>query len=82
MTIGTAAGAAHKAPRSVAELEELLSRPTAGVVGALRECPGDVAVLGAGGKMGLSFARMARRAADEAGGPRQVFAVSDRKSVV
>ncbi len=33
-------------------------------------------MLGAGGKTGLSFARMARRAADQAGTPRRVFAVS------
>ena len=57
-------------------LEELLSRPSAGVVEAFRECPGDVVVLGAGGKMGLTFARMARRASDEAGDQRRIVAVS------
>lgn len=48
------------------ELEEHLSRPAATVVDALRACPGDVLVLGAGGKTGTTFARMARRAADAA----------------
>ncbi len=63
-------------PRGEAELEEILSRPSSGVVRALQECPGDVAILGAGGKMGPSVARMVRRAADQAGDSRRVLAVS------
>jgi nucleoside-diphosphate-sugar epimerase len=66
----------HHAPRTESELEELLSRPTPGVIGALEACPGDIAVLGAGGKMGPSVVRMVRRAADQAGEPRRVLAVS------
>ena len=46
------------APLELAALEERLSRPDDGVVDALRACPGDVLVLGAGGKMGPSLARM------------------------
>jgi nucleoside-diphosphate-sugar epimerase len=53
------------APATERELEERLSRPTPAVLDALRRCPGDVIVLGAGGKMGPSLATMARRAADE-----------------
>jgi nucleoside-diphosphate-sugar epimerase len=64
------------APRSTEELDDRLSEPTPAVVHALRDCPGDVAVLGAGGKMGPSLAVMARRAADLAGGARRVLAVS------
>jgi nucleoside-diphosphate-sugar epimerase len=64
------------APRTESELEELLSRPSPGVIRALEACPGDVAILGAGGKMGPSVARIARRAADHAGEPRRVLAVS------
>lgn len=63
-------------PRGESELEEILSRPTGEVVRALEECPGDVAVLGAGGKMGPSVARMVRRAVDLTGEPRRVLAVS------
>lgn len=63
-------------PASESELEELLSRPTPGVVEALAQLEGDVAVVGAGGKMGPTLARMVRRALDELGGMRQVFAVS------
>lgn len=58
-------------------LEEHLSRPTRGVVEALRGLHGDVVVLGAGGKMGPTLARMARRALDAAGrGGARVTAVS------
>ncbi len=67
------------APRDETELEELLSRPGAGAVDALKRHPGDILVLGAGGKMGPSLARMARRAADQAddaSSKRRVIAVS------
>ena len=55
------------APADEAALEERLSRPDEGVVRALAALGGDLLVLGAGGKMGLSVARMARRALDAAG---------------
>ncbi len=58
------------APRNEVELEELLSRPDPTAIRALAQHPGDVMVLGAGGKMGPSLARMLRRAADEADGRR------------
>ena len=64
------------APTTEDELEDRLSSPSDGVVRALAQCPGDVLVLGAGGKMGPSLARMLRRAADLAGSDRQVIAVS------
>jgi nucleoside-diphosphate-sugar epimerase len=49
-------------PRDEAELEERLSRPTPALSALLATVPGDLVVLGAGGKMGPSLARMARRA--------------------
>ena len=64
--------AAERAPRSEEALEELLSRPCASLVSTLSGIPGDVIVLGAGGKMGPSLARMLTRA-DPA---RRVIAVS------
>jgi hypothetical protein len=66
------------APESVDELEDRLSEPTDATVAALRDCPGDVIVLGAGGKMGPTLARMVARAARLADGslPRRVFAAS------
>ena len=63
-------------PRDDDELEELLSRPSPEVVDALRRAPGDVIVLGAGGKMGPSLTTMVRRACDELGDGRTVTAVS------
>ena len=60
-----------------ADLEERLSRPTPGTVRAMNELDGDLLVFGAGGKMGPSLARMARRSLDEAGNAkRRVIAVS------
>ncbi|MCS7166271.1 MAG: NAD-dependent epimerase/dehydratase family protein [Gemmatales bacterium] len=59
-----------------ATLEDLLSEPTPAVVQTLRQFPGDIVVLGAGGKMGPSLTRMLRRAADWAETPRRVIAVS------
>lgn len=62
---------------SIDELEEALSKPTPGVLETLRSLDGDVMVLGAGGKMGPTLARMVRRALDEIGlHHRRVIAVS------
>jgi nucleoside-diphosphate-sugar epimerase len=60
----------------VEQLEELLSRPTPRAVETLRETPGDLLILGAGGKMGPTLARMAVRASEAAGHSRRVLAVS------
>ncbi|NML46663.1 NAD(P)-dependent oxidoreductase [Ramlibacter sp. G-1-2-2] len=52
-------------PQRIADveaLEELLSRPTPELARALAQAPGDLMVLGVGGKMGPTLARMARRA--------------------
>jgi len=61
---------------TVEELEEVLSRPSPGVADALARLGGDLVVLGAGGKMGLTLARMARRALDSAGSKHAVVAVA------
>src|SRR5262245_6162397 len=50
-----------------ADLEERLSRPTELSVRAMTQLEGDLLVLGAGGKMGASLLRLARRSADQAG---------------
>lgn len=47
----------------VAALEDALSRPSQALVETLATVPGDIMVLGVGGKMGPTLARMARRAA-------------------
>lgn len=62
---------------SLEELEEALSRPTAGVLDTLMNLEGDVLILGAGGKMGPTLARMVRRGLDDIGHQhRRVIAVS------
>jgi nucleoside-diphosphate-sugar epimerase len=49
----------------VDSLEELLSRPSPALVDDLAAIEGDILVLGAGGKMGPSLVRLARRAAPQ-----------------
>jgi nucleoside-diphosphate-sugar epimerase len=61
---------------SIEELEDELSRPSGADVEFLRHLEGDILILGASGKMGPSLARLCRRAADAAGPPRRVIAVS------
>jgi uncharacterized protein YbjT (DUF2867 family) len=52
---------------SVTDLEEALARPGPGLVDDARGIDGDLVVLGAGGKMGPSLCRLARRSLDAAG---------------
>jgi nucleoside-diphosphate-sugar epimerase len=59
-----------------AELEEILSRPSDADVAAIAQLAGDLLILGAGGKMGPSLARRARRAAEKAGVPKRIVAVA------
>jgi nucleoside-diphosphate-sugar epimerase len=61
---------------STAELDQALSEPTAGVLKSLAQLPGDVLVLGVAGKMGVTLARMARRALDQLGRRDQVVGVA------
>jgi hypothetical protein len=48
--------------KAESELEELLSRPDEKTASAMAAMDGDLLILGAGGKMGPSLARLARRA--------------------
>ena len=47
---------------NVAELEEFMTRPVPGLAEDLAKAPGAITILGIGGKMGPSLARMAKRA--------------------
>ena len=78
-------GACHRLPSQgyangqmpdEAELERLLSQPVPAVVDALAAVEGDIVVLGAGGKMGPSLARLALRSLREAGKANRVIAVA------
>ncbi len=62
--------------RDVDELELSLSEPTPGVIDTMRRLDGDLILLGVGGKMGPTMARMAKHASDLAGVPRRVIGVS------
>jgi nucleoside-diphosphate-sugar epimerase len=64
------------AVHSIEQLEHLLSEPTAGVVDTLGRLEGDLILLGVGGKMGPTLARMAQRAGEAAGVRRRILGVS------
>lgn len=64
--------------RDEAVLDDLLSRPSPALVDVAAGLEGDLLVLGAGGKIGPTLVRMARRALAEAGAPREVVAVARR----
>lgn len=57
-------------------IDPRFTEPREETLAALRECPGDIVVLGAGGKMGPSLTAMLARATKELGEKRQVIAVS------
>lgn len=64
-------------PGDEKQLEDLLAAPSPALVADLARLDGDLVVLGAGGKMGPSLCRLARRALDAAGrGDLAVHAVS------
>ena len=53
-------------------LEDFMTTPSPALTAALQDVPGDLMVLGIGGKMGPTLARLARRAAPE----RRIFGVA------
>jgi nucleoside-diphosphate-sugar epimerase len=61
---------------STDHLDDLLSTPTPNLVEAFTKLEGDILVLGVGGKMGPTLARMAARASQEAGTKRRVIGVA------
>jgi nucleoside-diphosphate-sugar epimerase len=64
------------APASVEDLEAMLADPTDALVADLAALDGDIMILGAGGKIGPTVARMAATAMRKAGSGRQVYAVA------
>jgi dTDP-4-dehydrorhamnose reductase len=73
-------GISRQSIHDLEELEDLLSEPTEEVIQALTSLEGDIIVLGVGGKMGPTLARMARRASDLANVKRRVIGVSRFRS--
>jgi nucleoside-diphosphate-sugar epimerase len=63
-------------PQTEGELDELLTRPRPELISFVKTLRSPLVVLGAGGKMGPSLVVLARRAADTAGHPLEIIAVS------
>ena len=63
-------------PTSADQLDQMTSQPDQHVIAAVEAMPGDIVVLGAGGKMGLNLCQMLRRSLSQLGRRDQVFAVS------
>jgi nucleoside-diphosphate-sugar epimerase len=61
---------------SVERLDSLLSEPTPGAIEVLSKLPGDLLILGLGGKMGPTLACMAARASQQAGTKRRIIGVA------
>jgi nucleoside-diphosphate-sugar epimerase len=62
--------------KNVKELEELMTRPSSHLIEEMKVLEGDIVILGVGGKMGPTLAKMAKRAIDAAGVEKQVIGVS------
>ena len=58
------------------ELDVLLTEPSLQLIQAMQELSGDITILGANGKIGLSLANMAKTAAVKAGTDKKIYAVS------
>lgn len=61
---------------SAAQLDDLLSQPSPALVEQFRHLVGDIAIVGATGKVGPSVVHMARRAVQESGVPRRILVVA------
>ena len=65
-----------KTPTCEKELDNLLAEPSAQLVRVMRELSGDITILGANGKIGLSLANMAKTASLKSGTDKKIYAVS------
>jgi nucleoside-diphosphate-sugar epimerase len=66
----------HKLPCDPDQIDSFLARPTPGVLETLRRLPGDILVIGAGGKMGPTLSLMAAKALRAIGSDSRVKAIS------
>ncbi len=58
------------------ELEEALSTPSQELINQFKELKGDILFLGVAGKMGVSIAKMAKKAINQVGGSNKVIGVA------
>lgn len=63
-------------PRNEQELDELVSQPSAQLIEFFKKLSGDISILGANGKIGLSLALMAKKAIRASKVDRKLYAVS------
>ena len=63
-------------PKNETELESLLSKPTDRLIKFMGRREGDIALLGAAGKIGVTLAQMAVKALEASGRSAKVYAVS------
>lgn len=61
---------------TIAELEEQLSKPSKRLIEDISKIEGDIMILGLGGKMGPTLAKLAKRAIDAAGSTKKVIGAS------
>ncbi|MCK6207129.1 NAD(P)-dependent oxidoreductase [Bacillus infantis] len=62
--------------KTIAELEAIMSKPSQELINDLKILDGDIMILGAGGKMGPTLAKLAARAVQQSGTGKRVIAVS------
>lgn len=62
--------------RTIKELEEIMTSPTLRLIEDFKKISGDIMILGVGGKMGPTLAKLAKRASDQAGLNKRIIGVS------
>ncbi|KSU61046.1 epimerase [[Bacillus] enclensis] len=62
--------------KTIQELEVFMTEPSQALVEDIRKLDGDLMIVGVGGKMGPTLAKMAKRAIDKAGVSKKVYGVS------
>ena len=63
-------------PNNEEALNRMLSEPSEQLIRFMKEITGDITILGANGKIGISLALLAKSASDQAGANKQIYAVS------
>lgn len=61
---------------TIEQLERVMTEPSEGLIEDIKKIEGDILILGVGGKMGPTLAKMAKRAIDAAGIEKRVIGVS------
>jgi len=70
-----------KTPTNEQELNDLISQPWEKLIDFFKRLPGDISILGANGKIGLSLSLMAKKAIELANVDKKLYAVSRFSSV-